>query len=519
MNQEQDSALRFSNFAVGYPTREGIRWIVDGVNLTVPTGQLVLLVGPSGGGKSSLLSTILGSDDPYAPRIQQRGEVAVLGTTLAGPLPGSLRGRVGAVFQDGALIDELSPQANVALAVREAGKPKTAVQEVLAQVNLTHLPTRVAALSGGEKRRLSLARALVQSPELLVLDEPTAGLDPPTAQQMAQLIRDVHDQHGAAFPEQPRTTLVVTHDLEAFQSVADSGLILDPKRGALEPIELTAMPARLEKLRSSSQRSSAPPATEPQPWTTRLVRTCGSCLLSLAAVVTLLTQAIRHLVPYHLGMFARSLAEILVAPALYYAIAAAAGGGLVTAFVLRNNPLNEAFRREILMGSGTVLLGAFLPLLIGVLFAARTAAGSAARIGAMRQARVFEALPLLGVSPVAFLLTPLLLSSIVAALVLTALGIVCGLFASLTVTQAFTDLSHFAWASTTTAWITGSDLQWVMAKALATALITALVAFALGSRPKHSAQDVARGTNGAIVWSTLLVLVSHAAMTLSQYGD
>ncbi|MEE8143443.1 MAG: ATP-binding cassette domain-containing protein [Planctomycetota bacterium] len=507
------SALSFRNFELGYPTREGVRLILEGVTLEVPAGKLLLVLGPSGGGKTSLLWAILGLDHPFFPRSVVSGELHVLGERVHEELPASLRHKVGAVFQDGSLIDELSPRANVHLAVQEQGGSRERTAELLRRVGLPHPPRDVAALSGGERRRLALARALARSPQLLVLDEPTAGLDATSSEALARLVREVHDQSAAE-----RTTLVITHDLAAFREVADGALLLNPRRGSLEWVEKHDMEPALESLEEETSRPVGPPPIVPLSHQERAANAAKRFLLSAASYSLLLVQALRSLVPYHLGMLARSLADLVLLPAPYIAITAATLGGLTTSFALDNNPLEAAFRREVLMGTGKILVGAALPLLVGVLFAARTAAGAASRIGGLRRAHVFEALPLMGISPYAFLLSPLLLSSLLATALLTALGIVSGCLAGLVVAHLKSGVTPFAWAAASFTTVYGSDLRWVFGKALLGGGATALIAFHLAARPKLSGRDVAECTQGAIVWSTLWVLLLHGMLTVWQYS-
>lgn len=148
----------------------GKRVVLPGLDVTIPAGQLVGLLGPSGGGKSTLMRAIVGV------QVVHSGTVTVLGEPAGSP---SLRHRVGYLTQAPSVYADLSVRDNVAYFAKVVGAPASAVDAAIADVDLTdHAGALVGNLSGGQWSRASLACTLVGSPELLVLDEPTVGLDP-----------------------------------------------------------------------------------------------------------------------------------------------------------------------------------------------------------------------------------------------------------------------------------------------------------------------------------------------------
>ena len=148
----------------------GAREVLPGISLSVPRGQVVGLLGPNGGGKTTLLRSIVGV------QIIAGGTVTVLGEPAGSP---SLRSRVGYVTQDASVYADLTVRANLAYFAALAGAPRAEVERIIEAVDLTSdIDSRVDQLSGGQRSRVSLAAALVGSPELLILDEPTVGLDP-----------------------------------------------------------------------------------------------------------------------------------------------------------------------------------------------------------------------------------------------------------------------------------------------------------------------------------------------------
>ncbi len=158
----------------GLRVRRGSREVLPGISLTVPRGQVVGLLGPSGGGKTTLLRCVVGV------QTVQSGTVTVLGQPAGAP---GLRSLVGYDTQSASVYDDLSVRANLTYFARILGAGGDAVPEAvgraMACVDLTACADDlVGRLSGGQRSRVSLAAALVGSPELLVLDEPTVGLDP-----------------------------------------------------------------------------------------------------------------------------------------------------------------------------------------------------------------------------------------------------------------------------------------------------------------------------------------------------
>ncbi|WP_167040932.1 ABC transporter ATP-binding protein [Salinibacterium sp. ZJ454] len=171
---------------------------VRGVTVTVPRGSLVGLLGPSGSGKTSLMRAIMG--------VQRRvsGQVTVLGLPAGSP---ALRNRIGYVTQDVSVYDDLTVRENLSYFRAVLGAPKSDIERVILETDLAGQTEQlVGSLSGGQRSRASLAAALLGAPELLVLDEPTVGLDPVLRVQLWTLFRRL--------AEQGNTLLVSSHVMD-----------------------------------------------------------------------------------------------------------------------------------------------------------------------------------------------------------------------------------------------------------------------------------------------------------------
>jgi len=215
MNAQSDteSVIRFDRIHKAF----GRQVVFRGLSLEIRRGEILALIGGSGCGKSVLLKMILG-----LLRVDEGG-VFVDGEDIARYRERELlpiRRKVGMVFQNGALFDSLSVFENIAYPLRERGQKSGSeldarVAEVLEMVGLPGIERKMPAeLSGGMRKRVSLARAVAEVPQVVLYDEPTTGLDPVNVRRISELIVDLRDRLDT-------TSVVVTHDLASAYMVSD----------------------------------------------------------------------------------------------------------------------------------------------------------------------------------------------------------------------------------------------------------------------------------------------------------
>ena len=195
----------------------GQQEILRGVDFEIPTGETLALIGRSGGGKTVLLKHLIGLMEPDS------GEILIHGQNIIGMKErqlGAIREKVGILFQSGALFDSMTVADNIAFPLREAGErdPKVLRSKVAQMLEVMEMEGQEEkmpeSLSGGMKKRVGLARAIIRQPSCVLYDEPTAGLDPVVADSINHLIRRLQTHFGI-------TSLVVTHDMKSAFDVAD----------------------------------------------------------------------------------------------------------------------------------------------------------------------------------------------------------------------------------------------------------------------------------------------------------
>jgi phospholipid/cholesterol/gamma-HCH transport system ATP-binding protein len=209
----------------------GSQNVLDGISLAVKRGETLAVLGRSGTGKSVLLRLIIGLEKPDSGSVRIRGQ-DIAGLAL--DQLGEIRKKMGFLFQHAALYDSLTVEQNVAFPLQHHKKKMSEserddrVKELLAEVGMEgDLAKMPSDISGGMQKRVGLARALALEPDILLLDEPTAGLDPISAAEIDDLVLKLQQEHHMA-------SIVVTHDLHSAKTIADRLALLNKGKVVIE---------------------------------------------------------------------------------------------------------------------------------------------------------------------------------------------------------------------------------------------------------------------------------------------
>lgn len=210
--------IRLSNVHKSFGTQK----VLNGLNLQIPTGQITAIIGPSGEGKSVLLKHMIGLMQPDSGQIEVDGESIV---DIQRSKLNQIREKFGMLFQNAALFDSMNVFENVAFPLQE--KTRLSKEEIrervltaLADVGLKNIEHKFTAeLSGGMKKRVGLARAVLLNPKIILFDEPTTGLDPIIKRAIHQLITDTHKKFGF-------TAVIVSHEIPDIFDIAQNVAML-----------------------------------------------------------------------------------------------------------------------------------------------------------------------------------------------------------------------------------------------------------------------------------------------------
>jgi phospholipid/cholesterol/gamma-HCH transport system ATP-binding protein len=223
--QEDKTVIRIE----GLYKRFGDNHVLNGFDMTLDVGENLVIMGKSGSGKSVMIKCLMGLEQP------DEGHIEIMGLNvleLEQQELDQLRKQIGFLFQGSALYDSMTVRENLEFPLRKQKMKQEEkdrlVNEALESVGLRHAVELMPdELSGGMKRRIALARAIILRPKIIIYDEPTTGLDPITAKEIIQLMRDIQKKYGSA-------ALIITHDVDCSRVIADRMILLIEGRNYAE---------------------------------------------------------------------------------------------------------------------------------------------------------------------------------------------------------------------------------------------------------------------------------------------
>ncbi len=518
-----------------FTLRVATKPLLENANFEVARGEIVLLVGPSGAGKSLLLQLLASVLRPGEGEISATGTLQLHDTDVLAPRDESSP-RVGLVFQDHALFDDLTAAENLEFALDHAAiargenvptrdEREAKVKALLDEFGLAGLP-HIRALSGGQRQRLAVARTLAQDPQLIIYDEPTTGLDPVNARRIAARIDETHRAHG-------KTSILVTHDFAALVPIVDRVLLLDPRSHSIREIEKGAVESELLACGGalapppspSPNVASAPKEGRVRRFLRRTGDVADSTLFCLSHIVP------RWAVPRWGARALLHQLRLVAWPSAiaYMAIAGVILGIVTTYFTFRYLPMKHYTEPllidEILSGLGFLLFRVLAPSLATILIAARAGAAVTADLGNRTYSRQFDALRSLGLEPARYHSTAVSLAFLIGTPILCAVTYLVAAYTSEIVfvlvhhpaQSAFFWKIHFFrnFVDPETGAIEG--LGWTLAKVETAGLGVGFIAYVQGASPKRAGSDVSNAITRAILWSTLYVLVVHSAFAFIEF--
>lgn len=490
------------------------RVLLQDVDLTLNAGEIVILAGPSGTGKSTLINMLSGAIDPREEGWQAEGRISYGDRDY--DLTTDRVAIGGVVFQNFALFDDLSIADNLALASDHSdaiGEDlRNAIDRLIEDVDRRQ---PVASASGGQRQRVAIARTLLGNHPVLFLDEPNSGLDLSSSRQLAELLRDLVDEVGIP-------VVIIAHHFRHLMDVADRVLVLDSN--AHDLVELEVNGDAVEAALTAVENNEAPIALEapaaPRAGTPGAPGDGGP----LPAATP------RWRVDWALRYFFRYIWELCFAPSalLFVGLGCTIVGFVTTWFIFMYLPFRDyllpIIHSDALAGLAFSELRVLAPLMAAVLISVRNSSLITASIGHKVYSDQIKSMRNLNIPHRLYINTMIMTASGVAAVFLAAAAVsLTAWVAMMTWSIIFPEGSTYMWRDQflQRLWPPGVSFligwEWILAKTVPSIVGASAIALYFGYRPKHDVLDINKAIAQSLIWGLSFVLSWQSVLTLIEF--
>ncbi len=480
------AGIVFKDFSFGFVSGGKVTWIIRNASGRIDPGYFYLVTGPSGTGKSTFLKLVAGHIDPLDTRWVTKGRLRVF-------KDGRGKARVVSILQDEGLWADKSVLENISFCTK--GDEEKA-RELLSAVGITDPPERVMELSGGERKRVALARAIAAWPDILVLDETTAGLDRNTELRILNVLKEYH-----ASAKRPVTILLCSHGVEGAKRIAEKEISL-PGDGSIHVKDVQGGYTDGEFRHPTGRRP--------------VYHVFLGLPLGTARMCRSLLEACAALPVYKPVASVADAAERILGMALYMAVSGFMIGALSLHFLVGSNPLQDTVYSLVFAGAGRTVVAIVVPVFATLLFAAPAVSGTMSSIGTMKRTGELSAYKALGRPVTREVLSPLLWSLSVSLPVLVSIASVSAFFGAWASQWLERSMSFSSFLPVFSSGITGRDIGFLVLKSLCSGFVLTWIPWHFATSRDLGPKDLGRNAVLAWTWSSLLVILLHGALLFPQ---
>lgn len=503
--------LSVAGLSIAHPAG---RVLLQDVDLTLNAGEIVLLAGPSGTGKSTLINMLSGAIDPREEGWQASGRISYGDRVY--DLASDRVAIGGVVFQNFALFDDLTIADNLAIARDHSdaigANLKAAIDRLIEDVDRRQ---PVGSASGGQRQRVAIARTLLGNHPVLFLDEPNSGLDVSSSRQLAQLLRDLVDEIGIP-------VVIIAHHFRHLIDVADRVVVLDSNAHDLVelPVDSNAIEAALNAVEAGDVPTAYQAPSRPVP----------DGPVALAEGGPLPDATARWRWNWGMRYFFRYVWELCFSPSalLFVGLGCTIVGFVTTWFIFMYLPFRDyllpVIHSDALAGLAFSELRVLAPLMAAVLISVRNSSLITANIGHKVYADQIKSMRNLNVPHRLYINTMIMTASGVAAVFLAAAAVcLTAWVAMMTWAQIFPDGSTYMWRDQffQRLWPPGVSFlvgwDWILAKTIPSIVGASAIALYFGYRPKHDVLDINKAIAQSLIWGLSFVLSWQSILTLIEF--